>query len=122
MTTSSRQPSRTAATPLALLFAISLAGMVGLAAGCADDVAGTCDSDSDCSTDLCYTQSDPGYCTSECEDEGSRNQCPDDTVCKRVEGGDPLCILICDSDDDCPDNSDCNQVSDADVKACEPVH
>lgn len=85
------------------------------------DVAGSCFYDEDCATGTCYTESEPGYCTAVCETEGSTSECPADTVCKRIEGGDPRCILVCEDDEDCPTNSDCNNVPDADVNGCEPV-
>lgn len=86
------------------------------------DVASSCETDADCASGVCYTGSDPGYCTAECETEGSTAECPPDTVCKRIEGGPARCLLVCDDDGDCPTNSECNDVPDSDgLKGCEPV-
>ncbi len=93
--------------------------------GCSDgpdhDVALACERDADCETGLCYTQSNPGYCTASCQNEGSTAQCPDFTICKRVQGGPALCILRCDAQGQCPDNSNCTAVPGSDLSACEPV-
>jgi hypothetical protein len=100
---------------LLVLFALS-------ACRCGTDVAAPCDSDDDCATGLCFTNTEPGYCTADCVTEGATTECPADTVCKRIEGGDPQCILICDDDNQCPTNSECNDVPSSDgLRGCEPV-
>lgn len=87
-----------------------------------EDVGSSCDDDDDCAFGECYTESEPGYCTAECESEGSTDECPEDTVCKKIEGGPARCLLICEDDDHCPDNSECNDVPDSDgLRGCEPV-
>ena len=104
------------------IWLIPLAALACGGGGGPHDVAGACADDDDCAFGECYTASDPGYCTAECENEGSTSECPEDTVCKRIEGGDPRCLLVCEDDGDCPDNSDCNPISESDLKGCEPVH
>lgn len=101
-------------------FALLLVLLACAACG-AHDVAASCGDDDECETGLCYTESEPGYCTAECGDEGSTDECPVDTVCKRIEGGPARCLLICEVNEECPPNSDCNNVSDSDFRACEPV-
>lgn len=88
----------------------------------ASDTGAECDDDGDCETGLCFTDSNPGYCTSLCLSEGSTEECPANTVCKPIQGGQLSCILICEEQSHCPDNSDCNNVSDTDLMGCEPVH
>ena len=98
--------------------------------GHADGVGNSCSQDSDCPTDNCYLGPAGGYCTSDCEDEGSTSQCPLDTVCKPIQGGQASCLLVCGSDhcpaetdcasDWCPAGSNCVSVSDSDTGACEP--
>ena len=105
---------------LTLTFATTLAIGAALAACAPSDTSAACDEDADCESGECYTDSDPGYCTAECETEGSTEECPTDTVCKRIEGGPARCILICETDDQCPENSDCNSVN-GDIDGCEPV-
>lgn len=100
-----------------------LSSLMALAAcRASEDVGNACDDDDDCVFGECFTDSDPGYCTAECENEGSTSECPDDTVCKRIQGGPARCILICEDDGGCPSNSECNDVPDSDgTQACEPV-
>ena len=111
----------------------------GLAAACADDHGGShadgigndCSHDDDCETGECYLGPGGGYCTTECSSEGSVDECPDDTVCKPIQGGARRCLLICGSEsaceghadcelEHCPDGSSCVSVSDTDHLACEP--
>lgn len=107
--------------------------------GCGDDeghghpdgIGNDCEHDDDCDTGECYLGPGGGYCTSECQGEGSVDGCPDDTVCKPIQGGPQRCLLICGSesacdghddcdDDHCPDGSSCVDISDTDHRGCEP--
>lgn len=122
-----------------LRFFISIAAVLFVACGDDDEgntgheygIGNRCEQDSDCPTDECYLGPAGGYCTSECTDEGSTAQCPVDTVCKPIQGGARRCLLVCGSshycpyDDDCdsewcPNGSSCVNVSETDLKACEP--
>lgn len=117
---------------LAILLVFALGGMA--TAACGDNSSGVgnaCESDDDCETDNCYQGPGGGYCTTECDDEGSVDQCPEDTVCKPIQGGPARCLLVCGSntacnkangcsDDACPDGSSCTDVSNTDRRACEP--
>ena len=58
-------------------------------------IGNSCDSNDDCPTDNCYLGPAGGYCTSTCQDEGSTEQCPVDTVCKPIQGGARRCLLVC---------------------------
>ena len=107
------------ATRAKLAFGFGL--LVTVAACGPRDTAGACEADEDCESGLCYTESDPGYCTAECETEGETAACPDATVCKRIEGSVARCLLVCEDDAECPANSDCNNVPDSGLSACEPV-
>ena len=111
-------------------------------AGCDDDdgddgshpdgIGNSCSEDADCEIGECYLGPGGGYCTTECENEGATiSECPVDTVCKPIQGGQASCLLICgsesscqdldDRDDDyCPDGSSCVTVSETDYMACEP--
>lgn len=99
--------------------------------GHADGIGNYCESDADCETGECYIGPGGGYCTTECANEGSVDECPEDTVCKPIQGGARRCLLICGSEsacdghDDCdvehcPDGSSCVNVSNTDHLACEP--
>jgi hypothetical protein len=112
----------------------------GLAIACGDDHDGSdhpdgigndCEHDDDCETGECYLGPGGGYCTTECDHEGSVDECPEDTVCKPIQGGARRCLLICgstsacDGHDDCeaehcPDGSSCVNVSNTDHLGCEP--
>ena len=109
----------------------------GLAVGCGGDgsnpagVGNACETDDDCETDNCYQGPGGGYCTAECSNEGAVENCPDDTICKPIQGGPARCLLICGSesacdgsgdcpDAECPDGSSCVDISDSDQRACEP--
>jgi hypothetical protein len=98
---------------------------IGVAVACSPgpgDVGSPCDGDEDCVFGECYTGSSPGYCTAECEDEGSTSQCPEGSVCKRIEGGPASCLVICVEDRECPGNSECTGVpSSGGLSGCEPV-
>ena len=95
-----------------------------------DGIGNHCDEDGDCETNECYIGPGGGYCTSECTDEGSENQCPVDTVCKPIQGGARRCLLICGSDSacdfedcedqHCPSGSSCVSVGQTTHQACEP--
>lgn len=102
----------------AVFFMIAVLG----ACGGSGDVAASCDSDDDCDSGTCYTESDPGYCTQPCATEGSTGECLEGTVCKRIEGTVTRCILICENDAECGTNADCNSVPDSELMGCEPVH
>jgi hypothetical protein len=109
--------------------------VVGLLLACDDEdnregVGNHCLRDDDCPTKLCYLGPGGGYCTSPCEVEGDTAACPQDTICKPIQGGARRCLLICGSDstcskdgcptDFCPAGSACTSVSNANAKACEP--
>ncbi len=96
-----------------------------------DGVGNYCEADEDCETNECYIGPGGGYCTTECTAEGDESECPQDTVCKPIQGGARRCLLICGSasacdeledcqDDYCPDSSSCVSVSNTDALACEP--
>lgn len=97
-----------------------------------DGIGNKCDEDADCETDECYIGPGGGYCTTECADEGSEDQCPLDTVCKPIQGGARRCLLICGSetacdgildecfDEYCPSGSSCVSVGNTSRHACEP--
>ena len=127
--------------PRLLLLALPLGFTLSLA--CGDDseandsgehpdgIGNYCEADEDCETGECYLGPGGGYCTTECEDEGSVDQCPADTVCKPIQGGPARCLLICGSEsacdgvedcdlEYCPDGSGCVTVSETDHLACEP--
>lgn len=95
------------------------------------EVGNSCEKNEDCETDNCYVGPGGGYCTTPCNNEGAVDNCPDDTVCKPIQGGPARCLLICGSDSACedtndckdaycPDGSSCVDVSDTDHRACEP--
>ena len=71
---------------LGMIFAASV---LLLTSACGDDgplhpegVGNACTEDADCPTNNCYLGPAGGYCTATCQDEGSTDQCPVDTVCK----------------------------------------
>lgn len=122
-----------------------LLGMMLLLVGCGDDdddvvaggpyqpdgVGNACVKNEDCPTNNCYLGPAGGYCTSDCQDEGSSSQCPVDTVCKPIQGRAASCLLVCGSDyycpagttcsdSWCPYGSSCVSVSNTDLSACEP--
>jgi hypothetical protein len=96
--------------------------MPACGSGGSSDTSTECSADADCATGTCYTDSTPGYCTKPCEVEGDTGDCLPDTVCKRIEGTEFRCILICEAPADCGTNADCNNVPDSSLKGCEPVH
>ena len=93
-------------------------------------VGNRCSENDDCKTKNCYLGPGGGYCTTTCATEGSMSECPEDTVCKPIQGGARRCLLICGSDSSCgkdecdnnfcPRGSACVSVSNATVRACEP--
>lgn len=96
-----------------------------------DGIGNACDADDDCETGECYLGPGGGYCTTDCSNEGSVDECPEDTVCKPIQGGARRCLLICGSEsacdghDDCdvehcPDGSSCVDVGGTDHLGCEP--
>jgi len=96
-----------------------------------DGIGNYCEHDEDCETSECYLGPGGGYCTTECQDEGSVDQCPDDTVCKPIQGGARRCLLVCGSesacdghtdcdDTHCPDGSSCVDIGGTDLRGCEP--
>jgi hypothetical protein len=105
---------------------------------CGDDssehsegVGNACEGDDDCETGECYLGPGGGYCTTECENEGSTDECPEDTVCKPIQGGPRRCLLVCGSESSCsgseeclerhcPSGSSCVEISDTELEACEP--
>jgi hypothetical protein len=117
---------------------VSLSALLGWAAcgdpdgeGHPEGVGNYCEVDDDCPTGECYVGPGGGYCTAACSGEGSVDGCPEDTVCKPIQGGPERCLLICgsasacDADDDCgveycPDGSACVDVSDTEHRGCEP--
>lgn len=121
--------------PTRLCLILSL--ILGLAA-CGDDddernssgVGNVCSVNDDCETGECYVGPGGGYCTALCQNEGDLDACPEDTVCKPIQGGQASCLLVCGSasacdggqcpDDFCPDGSSCVDISDSDLRACEP--
>ena len=135
MTTSKLRPGSLASALVALFLA------VGTHAGCGDDddqprgnpsgVGNVCARDSDCETGKCFLRRAFGYCTKSCDREGDTAECPPDSVCKPIQGGERRCLLVCGSQtacasldscrpDYCPDGSSCVGVSNTDVLACEP--
>jgi hypothetical protein len=107
--------------------------LIATLTACGDDDAGVgnyCEVDEDCDTGECYVGPGGGYCTSPCSEEGSTDECPDDTICKPIQGGPARCLLVCGSEsacdggdcseEACPDGSGCVSVSGADLRACEP--
>jgi hypothetical protein len=126
-------------TPLAFAASVILFAAAAVWSACADEhdsghpdgVGNACEVDDDCDTGECYLGPGGGYCTSPCSNEGAVDECPDDTVCKPIQGGARRCLLVCgshsacDGHDDCdvehcPDGSSCVTVSNTDHLACEP--
>lgn len=103
-----------------------------LFAGCnsGSGVGNSCAVDEDCETGTCYLGPGGGYCTSPCSTEGDISECPEDTVCKPIQGGARRCLLVCGStsscdgtscaEDFCPSGSSCTSVGNTDLRACEP--
>ncbi|QDG51161.1 hypothetical protein FIV42_10555 [Persicimonas caeni] len=92
---------------------------------CGDDdsagVANACERDAHCETGMCYTRTDPGYCTAPCSREGWTDECPAYTACKKIHGGQLRCLLTCRDDRDCPSNSECTDAPRTDgARVCEP--
>lgn len=115
----------------ALLLGLAFTGCGGGSGGQPDGVGNTCAEDADCVTGTCYLGPGGGYCTTECENEGSTEECPVDTICKPIQGGPARCLLVCGSetscdgdadcaDDFCPVGSSCVNVSDSEFDGCEP--
>ena len=110
-------------------------------AGCEDDddddrlnpsgVGNRCARDADCETGGCFVRDGFGYCTKACNREGDTTECPLDSVCKPIQGGERRCLLICGSDtacglldrcerESCPAGSSCVGVANTTELACEP--
>jgi hypothetical protein len=108
-------------------------------AGCTEDVqvgprwqgvGAPCQSDGDCTTGLCYLGTQTGYCTLGCLLEGDTSGCPQDAVCKPIQGGFLGCLAVCGRssgcegescpEDVCPAASSCVSVGSSSLMACEP--
>lgn len=94
-------------------------------------IGNACAVNADCPTNNCYLGPWGGYCTATCQNEGSTAECPTDTVCKPIQGGARRCLLICGSKYYCPPDtvceanwcpygSSCTDISQSDLKGCEP--
>jgi len=107
--------NRTTGTGVMLLFAI---------ASCGSDppnVGGMCTASDGCDDDLqCNTTVPGGYCTVACTMPGSRDECPDESICDAISGSAIACVKICKSSADCRTDQDCNGVSGSNIKACKP--
>ena len=97
-----------------LIHGIVVAAIALAHAGCSDDddgnpsgVGNYCLDDEDCVLGTCFLRNGFGYCASPCEDEGSTSQCPPDSVCKPIQGGERRCLLVCGSESACRDRDDC---------------
>jgi len=88
--------------------------------GCADDTPyRTCSANEPCggSTSLCLQDTAPSrtearFCTRRCTTPGAvaaaADECPANSACGRVNGGDAVCLKICVTVTDCPfDNAAC---------------
>ena len=107
----------------ALLFSLLLLGLAPACGGQgtpddSDDegsnpagVGNICTEDDDCKTGECYQGPGGGYCTTDCNSEGSTAECPEDTVCKPIQGGPARCLIICGSDSVCGDTNQCDQLA-----------
>lgn len=122
----------------ALVFAVMVCCTLFAWTACGDDndgnpagVGNACETNDDCDTGECYQGPGGGYCTAACENEGEVDPCPRDTVCKPIQGGPARCLLICGSasacdgdgtceDAECPTGSSCTDISNTDLRACEP--
>ncbi|RKH62700.1 hypothetical protein D7V93_09745 [Corallococcus llansteffanensis] len=95
----------------------SLAVLPLLACDSSDAVGDSC-GEGTCTDNLeCRKEFPGGFCAQECEQEGVRGGCPEDTVCA-TQLGTLLCSPVCDSQDDCRDSYACNGISGTDIKAC----
>lgn len=111
-------------------FLVMAALCLGVTACSGTGVGNRCNVDDDCETGTCYVGPGGGYCTTPCENEGSTAECPQDTVCKPIQGGPRRCLLICGSESacrdgaceesTCPDGSSCVAIGNTEVRACEP--
>jgi hypothetical protein len=55
-----------------------------------------------------------------CDTRGSVDECVEGGICDADDSGTPVCLEICDSQDDCSEGYECNGVSDSSTKACHP--
>lgn len=55
-----------------------------------------------------------------CTTRGAVDECVDGGICDADDAGDPICLEICDSQDDCSEGYECNGVSNSSTKACHP--
>jgi hypothetical protein len=125
------RPHLTAAMGAVFLSALAWGACGDDRHGHPDGIGNYCEVDDDCPTYECYIGPGGGYCTSSCSNEGSVDECPEDTVCKPIQGGARRCLLICGSEsacdghddcavDHCPPGSSCVSVGNTDHRACEP--
>ncbi len=78
--------------------------------GCADDTPyRNCSSREPCggSTSLCLSTTAPSgrsalFCTARCTVATANVDCPANSACVRVNGGDPVCLQVCTADAQCP--------------------
>ena len=118
---------------LSLWFLLAHAGCSGDDdAGNPDGVGNSCVDDGDCETGNCFVRKGFGYCTATCKEEGSTAECPPDSVCKPIQGGERRCLLVCGSESACreqaecgrtycPTGSSCVDVASSDLSGCEPA-
>lgn len=63
---------------------------------------------------------DEAFVGAPCDMIGSTEACGGEgLVCDDVEG-EPLCLAVCDKQEDCPEDQSCNGVSKSNIKACHP--
>ncbi len=112
----------------ALLLRLSALALAGCSSS--HDVGNACEANEDCELGTCYLGPGGGYCTTACDTEGDTAGCPEDTVCKPIQGGARRCLLVCGSasscdgadceDGHCPEGSSCTSVGNTDLRGCEP--
>ncbi len=96
-----------------------------LFASCARDqqVGIECNNDSDCEGELsCYTALADGYCTRECELGESCFDSPGNVASYCADnGGDYLCSVVCQNQDDCRDGYSCENAPGTNNPAAGPL-
>jgi hypothetical protein len=56
-----------------------------------------------------------------CETRGATDECGANAICDEAEGEDgPVCLTICEDQEDCDAGFSCNGVSGSNIKACHP--
>ncbi len=87
--------------------------------GCASEVGDSCETSTECGTELTCDLSQPGgYCTkTPCEVNG----CPEEAVCIRFDDDSTHCMRRCNENDDCRDSYVCEEQF-GDAPFCSPVH